>query len=97
MLRTQDRLINFVAIITLLYFPGTTSSWNLELTYQVNIPHANMLLEDIFDNVFIPPFLGIVLQVRMIEDYTSIGGNSERGTAGFCFGSPLLTETIIVA
>lgn len=67
------------------------------MTYQVNIPHANMLLEDILDDVFIPPFLGIILQVRMIEDYTSIRGNSERGTAGFGFGFPLLTETIIVA
>jgi hypothetical protein len=36
------------------------------VVYQVNIPLADMLLKDIFDDVFIPPSLGIVLQVMVI-------------------------------
>lgn len=46
---------------------GTRWSTKYTWTYGVNVPFLNVFFQDGLDLVFVPPDLGIVLQIRVVQ------------------------------
>jgi hypothetical protein len=70
---------------------------NTAIPYQIDIPFFQVLLQKLLHDGFIPPYLGIILQIVVTDDDASVVGDCEGGTALFDLDFPLVSDSVKIA
>jgi hypothetical protein len=66
-------------------------------TYQVNIPFLNVRRNKVLDQILIPPFLGIILQLGIVQDDAAIRDDAQHRAAIMDFLSATVAYSLVIS
>jgi hypothetical protein len=65
-------------------------------TYQINIPFLGVRRNKVLNQILIPPFLGIILQLGIVQYDAAIRDDAQHGAAIVDFLSATLAYSIVI-